>query len=70
MTVFQSSVDIIQVNFPMVTSFLQDLLRSSVFTSAAILALIDVILLLNNNESSSLFDAEKENCRGVAGIIF
>lgn len=41
--------------------------RSSVFMSAAILALTEVILFLKNNESSSHFDAEK--CRRMGGSV-
>lgn len=49
----------IEVNFPMVTSFLQDFLRSSVFKLGAMLAFVKGILLLTNNARSSQFDAEK-----------
>lgn len=41
-TVLQSSVNVIQENPPMVTSFLRALQRSFVFTSEAVLALIKV----------------------------
>ena len=51
----------------MVTSFLQALLRSFVFTSAVILAAIEVVLLLRNNASPSHFDAE--NCGGVVAVL-
>lgn len=46
MTILQSSVSVKQVNFPMVTSFLQNLLRTPVFPSAAILVLREVVQLL------------------------
>ncbi len=53
--------------FPHGYIFLQGLLRSPVFTSAAILALIEAILLLKNSASSSQFDAE--NCRQVGAVL-
>lgn len=49
-TVLESSVNVILVNF------LQALLRLSVFTSAAMLSLTEVILLLKSNAGGSQFN--------------
>lgn len=57
MTVLQRSINVVQVHFPTVASFLHLLLRSNGFTSAAIL-LIEVVLFLKGDASSSKFDAQ------------
>lgn len=49
----------IQVNFPMVTSFLQDFLRSPVFKLGTLLAFIKGILLLKN------IDEQRSSCRDL-----
>lgn len=62
----QSSVNVTQIHFPIVTyivTFLEDILRLAMFTPVAKLALIKVILLLENNASSTHFDTEK--CEGA-----